>query len=400
MYQVSWHCSCFLELVIPYMETAMRRAWPALVLALAAGCNSYNTVSGGGVLAPPANLQYDVDASGTPGAPSGVLLSWDDDGDPALAVWNVYSRGATTESYRLRGSTTSPTFHDSGIPHLQYYVTAQDQNGGESAPSNVVTVDERLALESPRTLTTTSLNGAIALTWADNAFSADPNGFKVYRVYSTPYDLDHNFCVDAWALEGTTVAPEFVAAALPNGSPRCFGVSAISVEGFESLWSPIRQDTPRPDARNIVLYARQEQDATSGFRFWNDVNANHLVDAGELGVVESGSSPNVDFSVERDASGLLFLTPVRSGTLVTLYGNAPVADLTSIDVAPAGTYGRGGLEALPGWGYVFEMDGGDGFARFGAIRVTHAGQTFIIVDWAFQTDPGNGELVVARGGAR
>lgn len=153
------------------------------------------------------------------------------------------------------------------------------------------------------------------------------------------------------------MAPEFIAAALTNGSPRCFAVSAISIEGFESLWSPIHQDTPRPDARNVLLYARQQQDAGSGFRFWNDLNGNHAAEPGELGLVGLGSSPNVDFSVERGAGGALFLTPVRAGTEVTLYGNAPIADLTSIDAAPSANFGRGGLEALPGWGYVFQTDG-------------------------------------------
>jgi hypothetical protein len=175
-------------------------------------------------------------------------------------------------------------------------------------------------------------------------------------------------------------------------------VSAISIEGFESLWSPIHQDTPRPDARNVVLYARQEQDDESGFRFWNDFNHDGVAQPNEIGVVGLGSSPGEDFSVERDASEALFITPVRAGTKVALYGNAPVADLTSIDAAPVNGFGRAGLEALPGWGYVFEMDGGDGFARFGALRVTHAGKNFIIVDWSFQTDPGNIELLVGRGG--
>jgi hypothetical protein len=41
------------------------------------------------------------------------------------------------------------------------------------------------------------------------------------------------------------------------------------------------------------------------------------------------------------------------------------------------------------------MDGGDGFLRYGAVRVTHVGQTFLIFDWAYQTDPGNPELLVA-----
>jgi hypothetical protein len=345
---------------------------------------------------PPTNLTYTVEPSGTPGSPDGVLLHWDFDNDPSLAVWHVYSRGSTGESFQLRGSTTSNTFHDNGIPHLQYYVTAEDDVGNESEGSNTITVDERLALDAPATLVTTSLDGAIALTWSDNAYTSDPQGFLTYRVYSAFYDLDQGLCGSTWSLEGTTVAPEYVAGALTNGSPRCFAVSAISVEGFESLWSPIRSDTPRPDARNILVYARQYSVPGSGFRFWRDLDGDGLSDPNELGLVGSGNALDIDFSVERDPSGSLFITPVRSGTGVNVYGSIPVEDLTSIDFAAAGGYPTSGVEALPGWGYVFQMDGGDGFYRYGALRVTHVGQNFLILDWAFQTDPGNPELIRAR----
>ena len=374
----------------------MRRLWSALTIAALAACSNYgDSVNPGSSVLPPANLRYTVEPSGDPAAPSGVLLQWDDDGDPNLAVWHVYSRNSTGDSYRLRGSTTSTSFHDSGIPALQYYVTAEDLNGFESAPSDPVTVDERLALDKPATLTTTSLNGAIALTWSDNPFTSDPEGFSVYRVYSTGYDLDANLCDETWSLEGTTVAPEFISGALTNGVPRCFAVSAISIEGFESLWSPVRFDTPRPDARNVVLFARQSQDAGSGFRFWLDGNGNGHVESTELGVTLAGSSAAADFTVERGADDSLSLTPARAGIGVVFYANGPIADLTSIDVAPDVAFSQTGLKARPGWGYVFETDGGDGFARFGAVRVTHVGEQFLILDWSFQTDPGNPELIKA-----
>ncbi len=372
----------------------MRSSWKLVpMVAMAAACTETRLVGNGSLLSPPANLIYTVEASGTPGSPSGVLLQWDFDSDPNLAAWHVYSRGSTTESYRLRATTTSNSFHDEGIPHLQYHLTAEDVTGAESGPSNVVTVDERLALERPATLTSTTLNGAIALTWSDNPYRTNPSGFRIYRVYSASYDLDANLCGSAWSLEGTTVAPEFVASALTNGVSRCFGVSAESREGWESLWSPLRNDTPRPDARNVLLYARQVQDAASGFRFWRDVNGNRVAEPGEIGLVLNGSSGLNDFSVERDPGGTIFLTPVRSGTGVLVYGSAPIYDLTGIDVAPIGPYSPSGIEALPGWGYVFETDGGDGFARYGAVRITHVGQDFLLLDWSFQTDFGNPELL-------
>ncbi len=374
----------------------MRLIWPLAILGLVtAGCRE-TLGSNGAAVAPPSNLIYTVEPSGTPGSPSGILLHWDYDNSSALAVWHVYSRANTADAYGLRGSTTSNTFHDNGVPHLQYYVTAEDDQGIETGPSNVVTVDERLALDAPAWLNSTSLNGAIALDWADNAFQAEPQGFKIYRVYSTPYDLDQGTCGATWVLEGTTVSPEFVAGALPNGVPRCFGVSAESIEGFESLWSPIRDDTPRPDARNVLIYARQTQDAGSGFRFWRDLNNDQQSQPGELGLISSGSASDIDFSVERDVSGALFLTPVRTGTAVQAYGSIPVEDLTGVDFAPLTGYSTLPIQAVPGWGYVFEMDEGDGFYRYGAVRVTHVGQDYLILDWAYQTDPGNPELV--RGG--
>lgn len=374
----------------------MRPLAPVMILGLLSVACRDRTFINNSLVNPPTNLSYVVEPSGTPGSPAGILLRWDFDSDPALAVWHVYSRAGTSDAYHLRGSTTSNTFHDNGIPHLQYYVTAEDDGGNESDPSNVITVDERLALNAPTSLASTSLNGAIALSWSDNAFTSDPQGFSTYRVYSASYDLDQGLCGATWSLEGSTVSPEFIASALSNGIPRCFGVSAVSIEGFESLWSPVRSDTPRPDARNVLVYARQFSAPGSGFRFWEDANGNGQSDPGELGILSSGNAPDIDFSVERDVSGSLFLTPVRAGTGVIVYGSIPVEDLTSIDYAANVNYPTSGVEALPGWGYVFQMDGGDGFSRYGAVRVTHVGQDYLILDWAFQTDPGNPELIRAR----
>lgn len=252
--------------------------------------------------------------------------------------------------------------------------------------------------DTPATLSSTTLDGAVALVWSDNSYVSDPENFQNYRVYSTAYNLDDDLCGTEWTLEGTTVAAEFIVGALENGIPRCFHVTAVSVDGFESNRSPLRSDTPRPDARNVVLFAFQSQAEASGFRFWDDLNGDNAVQDQELGIVRDGSSNAIDFFVDRDGVGDLFLTPVRPGTGVEYYDeDDPVEDLTAIDFAEDRDYLSSGILALPGYGYVFEMDGGDGFLRYGALRVTHAGETFLIVDWAFQTDPGNPELVVRSG---
>jgi hypothetical protein len=343
------------------------------------------------ILNAPSNLVYQIEPSGNPAAPSGILLSWDPVSDPELEAYQVWSRPATTVAYALRGTTTSNSFHDNGIPHLQYYVTTLSTSGGESAPSNSITVDERLALPAPTALTSVSLNSAIHLQWTDNAYASAPSDFQSYRVYSTSYDLTHNLCGANWSLEGSTVSPTFLVGVLVNGVPLCFAVSAISKEGYESLWSPIGQDTPRPDARNIIVYSVGANASASGFRFWLDANANGLVDAGELGLVGSGTSGTADFYVSHDTTGF-YLVPQRAATTMQVYGSTPVADLTSIDVAPNGGYSRNAYQALPMWGYVFQMAEGS-FYKYGAVRVTALGSNYVILDWSYQTDPGNPELI-------
>lgn len=338
----------------------------------------------------PRNLTYYLDPIGTGTAHHGILLQWDDDADPSIEFWYVYAR-VGSGNFGFIGSTTSPSFHESAVPALEYFVSAVDVYGNESPRSSIVVVDSRLTLERPAALNTVSLDGGIALYWSDNAYQQDPDGFRNYRVYSTAYDLDADTCLGGWRLEGTTVAPEFRAGAMPNGSPRCFGVSAVSIEGWESLWSPVRQDTPRAESRNVVVTARQFASGTAGFRFWRDLNSDGLAQRSELGVVGSGNASDIDFSVERDQSGSLILTPIRNGVRLQAWTNGPIADLTEVDYAPASGFGRTPLVALPGWGYVWETPGVP-YVRFGALRVTHVGHDFLILDWAFQTDPGNPEL--------
>ena len=373
----------------------------SLVLLATAACqmSPVDNGGGGGGSGPsiPANLTYELEPSGDPSSPAGILLLWDDVPDAGLASYRIYSRASTSGSFGLRGETTSNTFHDNGVPHLQYLVTAVDVNGNESGSSNVITVDERLQLESPKWLTSISLNGAIHLQWDDTSYLAAPTRFKWYRIYSTDYDLDSGFCGTSWVLEGTTVSPEFLASAMTNGVPRCFGVSAVSREGYESLWSPLRQDTPRPDARNTLVYAYNKNQAQSGFRFWQDVNGDTRIQASELGLVQDGNLTNIDFWIYQDPTdSTLWIVPEYSGTQIRLYGNSPVADLTDIDFAPASGYSRNMIQAVPGYGYVFQIVEGTTL-RYGALRVTHVGRDYLIFDWSFQTDPGNPELQIRAG---
>lgn len=258
----------------------------------------------------------------------------------------------------------------------------------------------------PTNLVGTSLDRAIALTWDDNAFLADPANFQNYRISSTSYTWTTDYlagqCGTTWQLEGTTVAPEFVVGALMNGVPRCFAVSSMSVGQAESSRSAAHNDTPRPDARNIVLFSSAAKSAQSGFRFWKDGNGDGQIQDNEIGLIVSGTGPDADFSVERNnVTDSLFIHPHPRDprVLLAIYNNfAPVADLTSIDLAPPTTtpppfgFSTADADALPNVGYVFQVPGPGTSVLYGAIRPTHVGTTFIIMGWSLQTQPNNPEL--------
>jgi hypothetical protein len=249
------------------------------------------------------------------------------------------------------------------------------------------------ALPAPTDLSSVSLNRAVALDWADNAFQTAPARFSIYRVYSTSYDLDRGLCGTRWDLEGSSVAPEFLVGGLTNGVPRCYGVAALSTDGVEGDWSPLRQDTPRPDARNVLVYAFATKPDSSGFIFWSDDNGNGTGDPAELGLIEYAGAA-VDFAVHRSADSSLWIVPMFTGTTMRPYGR--VSDLTGIDFAPAGGYSRDSLQAQVGYGYVFQIIDGSAL-NYAALRVSHVGRQYLIFDWSVQTDVGNPELIV-RGG--
>ena len=250
-------------------------------------------------------------------------------------------------------------------------------------------------LDPPTSLESVSLNQAVALNWSDNPFENSPSRFLTYGVYSTTYNLDLGLCGTNWEIEGTTVAPEFIVGALTNGVPRCYGVTALSTDDAESDRSPLRQDTPRPDARNVLVYAFGTRPDSSGFRFWDDFDGDGIGQDDELGLVDPGNATDVDLVIRRNnADSSLWIVPVFSGTTLRPYGR--VADLTSIDFAPAGGYTRDSLPAQVGYGYVVQIvEGSD--LHYGAMRITHVGRQYLILDWSLQTDPGNPELSV-RGG--
>jgi hypothetical protein len=368
----------------------MRRLVLATALLSIAACTDVTTQPRGDSLPTPTGLTYELVPSGFPDSPDGVLLSWDEVDDPRVAAYVVYS-SASDGHWQRRAETTSPTFHDAGYPASAYYVATRDDNGNESAGSASVTIDVRLRMPAPTGLTSVSLYRAAQLSWSSASRLTQPSVFAYYRVYSTVWSNAVNGCdPNLWVLEGTTISDDFLATGLTNGVRYCFATSIVSVDGHESLWSTPRDETPRYDSRNVILDAFEVAPATSGFDFYNPT-ANP-----QFGIVMSGSSTSVDFRLEKRADGLLYFVPRRSDVALTLYSQDPVADLTSIDIAPLdNSFGTAAISAAPGYAYVFRI-GPVGSANYAAVRVSHVGSDYVILDWSYQSAQNNPELIVAR----
>src|SRR2546423_13837569 len=81
----------------------------------------------------------------------------------------------------------------------------------------------------------------------------------------------------------------------------------------------------------------------------------------------------------------LWFVPAFTGDSLLLYSNSPVADLTSIDLAPATGYSRDTIQALPGYGCVFKRVE-SGVVHYAALRVTAVGRQAVIFGWSAPTD--------------
>jgi hypothetical protein len=331
----------------------------------------------------PTDLTYRLVPSGDPDAPAGILLEWYPPSSNRATSYDIYARSSTRDDYGLRATTTSPSFHDAGYPQLQYYVVAVGENGDELGESNRVTVDERNRLQAPAALASVTLNRGVQLSWGSNAYDAKPDQFDFYRVYSTSWG-QAGCEADNWALEGTTVSEEFVSRNLANGTTRCFAVSAISRDGHESVWSNVRQDTPRYDARSIVLDAADVRRASSGFVVMSSASA--------FGTVVADTTTGADFVLER-RDGALWLRAARAEARIAMYGVSPVSELWSIDRAPVTGYGDA-IKVLAGYGYVARLQHADG-VRHAALRIVHVSADYVLFDFALQTQVGSTELRVA-----
>lgn len=239
----------------------------------------------------------------------------------------------------------------------------------------VVAPRDTIPPAAPRGLYSVTGDGEVFLHWQANTES-DVAGYRVYKApcasgASCPYDL-----------VGATTGTSFTVSGLTNGTTRYFAVAAYDRAGNESdLSYDDIYDTPRPEGFGRTLTNATDAPATAGYDFsgfvvvpWNDTDA------------------DVYYSI---AGGTLHMVAPFTDTDLQDAGYATTLD--AVDYAPpAGWSPTGMVELILGHCYVVRITSSPGVANYAKFRVTSLSTSQVTFDWAYQTDPNNGELSQTR----
>ncbi len=216
----------------------------------------------------------------------------------------------------------------------------------------------------------TSITGdlAVYLEWYPNQ-EPDLDGYRVY-VSRDPYG--------PYTLLGFTTDVTYEHRATGNGVTYYYGVSALDDSGNESeLNDEVIYDTPRPEGFDLPLYEADGDDADySGYDFsafrrrhWDDERTDVFYDWFE----------DVPYLAVPD-----YATDIQ---------DAGYAGFDDVTWAPDGGWSASGyVEAIPGHVYIIWTRDN----HFAKMRVVEVDDRRVVVDWAYQEDTGNPELLPQR----
>lgn len=210
-------------------------------------------------------------------------------------------------------------------------------------------------------------DGNVRLYWYPNS----ERDFKGYNMYRSFYPEGPYYVI------ASTPTAYFTDYDVENGKTYFYAVSAYDVHHNESELSyDIVYDTPRPEGFNVVLWDFIMFPLDAGFNFSEEM-------------VQPYNLRSTDIYFETEPR--TFTPYVNIGHPDTDIQDFGYVDcLDDIDWAPEGGWSSlGYVEAIEGHGYiVWTWD--NHFAKF---RIEQIGDEYMRMDWAYQVDPGNPELV-------
>ncbi len=233
--------------------------------------------------------------------------------------------------------------------------------------------------EAPTGLYSVTGDGEVELYWDDNLES----DLETYAVYSS----DEEF--GAYELEGVTENTYFTIN-IPNGVTRYLAVAAVDFNGnesdlsYETVW-----DTPRPDGRDLTVYALFYDSAQTN----SDRCGIDFSDYMDYMVQDLENESN-DVYID-NFEGVLFLNAFADDTDIALYGyTESITEIDYIDPDLMDWNEEGYIALEEDFQYViWTWDN-----HFATVRVQEVYDDSVVLEWAYQTDEGNPELKISGNG--
>jgi hypothetical protein len=202
-----------------------------------------------------------------------------------------------------------------------------------------------------------------------------------YQVYRGNVDLSGPYYPLAKVSKGTTAYDD---TDVNNGETWFYAVTAYDKNGHESdLSAEDVFDTPRPEGFDLVLVNLGQDASQAGYDF-----------SSLSGTAQLATANTTDIYFEIQA-GVKYIVCADPGVDIQDYG---LIDLIGVDWAPSiGWAPSKKVEAIAGHSYIVRIS--DGQTNYAKFFVNGAPTSSVTLDWAYQADAGNPELLVV-GGAR
>lgn len=223
----------------------------------------------------------------------------------------------------------------------------------------------------------------VEIVWNPNT-EPDLAGYEIYWSDSEVGDLDLLASVPRHRTY-------YLDSGLRNGTTYFYAIVAYDYAGQASELSEEIFDTPRPAGTGLILHDYLGQNSgSSGYDF-----SNFTVQAWNF------STTDVYFGSPNGVPTLSGKGPsIGTGVDVQDYG---FIDLDFVDWAPDISDGWSPskrVEMIPGHSYVVQILGASEFYFYAKVYCETVSNDFVVLNWAYQQDPGNPELSPGQGGAR
>jgi hypothetical protein len=237
-----------------------------------------------------------------------------------------------------------------------------------------------MAPAEPRGVRSITGDGQVLIEWYPNQ-ETDLEGYIIYS------NLEETGKYEEIARVGRSVS-SYVDEDVDNGVTYYYAVSAYDREGNESDPSPVIEDTPRPEGRNVTLEDYILKPNLSGFDFSRPERGAQMFDRADV---------DIYFGIDGEVS----VPYIYSDTDVEMQDLGYTDFMDDVDVSPTKGFTTLFVEAIIGHTYAFLTPDG----HYAKVRITDMDiqwsngdvlDAWMTFEWAHQLQIDNPELAPAK----